>query len=221
MLTDSDHTINQKVCRACGQSYPATVNYFPKSSSTKDGLYPYCKPCANAKNRDSYNRNREAARSRANARRATQREETNRKNRLYYAANRKKINQKNAAYQKANRDKWRVYYGVHQARRLDLPAQFSEDDWNRALTYFDGRCAYCGNLPGLFQTMKLSVDHYVPLSFPDCPGTVPANIVPACVSCNASKHSKPAELWLIKRFGKRKAKEIAAKIAAYFQSLKD
>jgi 5-methylcytosine-specific restriction endonuclease McrA len=108
-----------------------------------------------------------------------------------------------------------VQIGNHryQARRRELPDAFTHDEWIATIDYWRNCCAYCG------QTGKLTLDHYIPLSDPNCPGTVAHNIVPACGKCNTSKRNHPIDTWLVKKFGKEQAQEIAARIQAYFASL--
>jgi hypothetical protein len=107
-----------------------------------------------------------------------------------------------------------------RARKLALPDYFTILDWQYALDYFNDCCAACGRqLTDLFGTHKANADHWIPLASPDCPGTVPGNIVPLCGGeggCNNSKSDKDPEEWLIARFGKRKGKAILQRINAYF-----
>lgn len=53
---------------------------------------------------------------------------------------------------------------------------------------FDGRCAYC-------PAPATSWDHVVPITRGGL--TVPGNIVPACLSCNASKNNSDVWEWLV------------------------
>lgn len=108
------------------------------------------------------------------------------------------------------------------ARKKGLPDNFRYKDWVRALNYFDNCCAICGRSRGLWHT--LAMDHWVPLSDPNCPGTVPENIVPLCHGldgCNNSKGKQSPEIWLKERFGETKARKVLAKIQAYFSWVKD
>lgn len=108
-----------------------------------------------------------------------------------------------------------------RAKQINLPYSFTLEDWFKALAHFDNKCAVCGRPAGLWHT--LAQDHWIPLAGNDCPGTVAFNIVPLCNGldgCNNSKGSKPAERWLIEQFGKRKAKEIIARVKAYFDRVK-
>lgn len=117
---------------------------------------------------------------------------------------------------KANLDKYRKYNHQHRARKHSLPHTFTEQDWQRALEYFNGCCAYCGNPPSLFDAHStLHQEHHAP----EIKGGdyTPNNIIPACQSCNFSKHDHDAEQWIMKHFGKKKGKSILKKICTYFE----
>lgn len=106
------------------------------------------------------------------------------------------------------------------AREKSVLVKFDSDDWQRAVDYFKGRCAVCGRPPGLFHALVM--DHWVPITATDCPGTVPQNIIPLCGGqngCNNQKSNRPAAAWLRSRFGPRKAAAILKRINAYFASL--
>lgn len=53
----------------------------------------------------------------------------------------------------------------------------------------DWRCLYCGS-----RADKMHLDHITPLAGGGC--TEPANLAPACESCNFSKRAKPLSVWL-------------------------
>lgn len=108
-----------------------------------------------------------------------------------------------------------------EARVRSLPNTFTSNDWVRALEYWNNRCAVCERPQGLWHV--LAADHWIPISLPTCPGTVPNNIVPLCHGeggCNNSKHNKMPTEWLVMKFGDKQAKAIAAKIQKYFDWLK-
>jgi len=157
-------------------------------------------------------------------------------NRAYYAANREELRVYARAYHAEHREKKRSYareynrlypemmkvrFQRRRARQRGLPAEYAAADWLRALDYFNGCCAVCGRqLSDLFGTHTAAQDHWIPLSAPDCPGTIPTNMVPLCHGidgCNNSKHNRPPDEWLIERFGKRKAAAILRRIAEYFE----
>lgn len=112
----------------------------------------------------------------------------------------------------------------HLSRKRNLPSDFTDVDWNNAIDYFHGCCAVCGRqLNDLFATHKAAADHWIPLTSPDCPGTIRTNIVPLCHGtggCNNIKSDRNAIEFLETEFGKRKAKKINAKVEAYFEWVK-
>ena len=143
----------------------------------------------------------------------------------YYSAWREGKRQHLSTYQRqwkqVNRDKVRAVYHRREARKLNLPDGFTADDWRRCLEYWRHRCAVCGRPAGLWHT--LAADHWIPLASPNCPGTVPTNIVPLCNGldgCNTSKQDIDAAEWLTRKFGKAKARRVLARIAAYFDHLR-
>lgn len=106
-----------------------------------------------------------------------------------------------------------------RARKRNLPTGFSAEDWQLCLDYWHNCCAYCGQQQGLFKSMKITIDHWIPIAAGevDNPGDTPENILPACLSCNSSKkHSDPIE-WLNRQYGKRKAAKFLKRIEAYFE----
>lgn len=117
--------------------------------------------------------------------------------------------------------KYKTYVMRRAARRRSLPDMFTTDHWTAALDYFNGCCAVCGRPPGFWHT--LAADHWIPLTSPNCPGTVPTNIVPLCHGeggCNNSKSDSDPVEWLTEKFGPRKAKQILKRIQEYFDTVR-
>jgi hypothetical protein len=107
------------------------------------------------------------------------------------------------------------------ARKLSRPNDFTSEDWKFALDQFNHQCAICGRPTGLLH--RIALDHWIPLASKDCPGHIPTNVVPLCHGvggCNNSKINKDPEEWLIKKFGKRKAKAILARIHEFFSKVR-
>jgi 5-methylcytosine-specific restriction endonuclease McrA len=119
-----------------------------------------------------------------------------------------------------NPEKVKVKAHRRRARKRNLSDSLTAQDWNACLEYWQRRCAYCSNPEGLLKHTKLHADHYLPLASPECPGTTPANILPACAACNHSKQDTDPATWLERKFGRRKAAEILDRIRAYFDSVK-
>lgn len=217
----------------CDNPQPAT-NFYPQGKGSKY-FKSICKTCENNKSKEYYWEHVETIRERALLR-ARANAEQHRINSRQWGRNnpdRRRENFKrwrkanpdyHLAWKRANPDRQRAMSQRRLARKRNLPDTFTAADWQHALNYFNGCCAVCGRPPGLWHT--LAADHWTALSDPDCPGTIPTNIVPLCHprkdggdSCNVSKHNKNPEQWLVEKFGKRKAKKILARIQAYFDSL--
>lgn len=99
------------------------------------------------------------------------------------------------------------------ARKQALPDTLTRDEWQNALAWWDG-CAYCG-----LQSDSLTLDHVIPLSSAECPGTTADNCIPACPNCNTSKSASPVREWLERKFGLTHAANRLAIIAVYFSIL--
>lgn len=122
----------------------------------------------------------------------------------------------------------RRHVNKRRARLQNAPDDFSQTDWDRALKYFNDRCAVCGSPQGLWRI--IAQDHWIPISanIDNHPGTTALNIIPLCHSvkdgeggCNNTKSIKMPMDWLIETYGKRKAKRINAKIEAYFDWIRE
>ena len=214
--------IPMRKCSVCGEEFPRTKEYFNQQTSSKDGLRNYCKKChvtSVAKwNKEHPERVRENSRKKTATYRAKNRDKVLAGTRDWRARNPNKIKE----YRDNHRPAFVIYTQTRRARKRSLPDTFTLKDWEFALNYFNHCCAVCGNqLNGLFHTA--AADHWIPLSSPDCPGTVPTNIIPLCHGvngCNNSKAYHHPEDWLVKRYGKRKAKPILKRIHDYFASIK-
>lgn len=129
--------------------------------------------------------------------------------------------------QRASVVQWKEKYPEHarahmraikarrKARKAALPDTFTKAQWDYTVTWWGG-CAYCGDeLPA----SKLTLDHVIPLSSPDCPGTIAENILPACPHCNSSKKTMPMGEFLERRFGQSHAAKRLAMIILFFSTL--
>jgi hypothetical protein len=141
--------------------------------------------------------------------------------RAYYEANREQISERRRALYRANPDKVRMRDQRRRARKKALPASYTEADWIYVLDYFNHCCAVCGRqLKDLFGTHTAAMDHWIPLTATNCPGTIPENIVPLCHGqngCNNKKGNRNALEFLELTYGKKKAKAILKRIEDYFE----
>lgn len=229
-------SIPQKRCTKCGKDFPATLEYFNTAKFGKYGLSSKCKACnhlyyeANkdriklrAKNWHDANIDKVRARYRSTyvphpRTLVTTADRVKEQKRRYREANRAKCNTATAKSRKANPS---IRVAEKQRRRAverALPSAFTQADWQHVLDYFGNCCAVCGRPRGLWHT--LAADHWIPLNKGG--PTVPTNIVPLCHGadgCNNTKAGSDPIEWLISKFGKRRAKQIAKRIEEYFATL--
>lgn len=220
------------VCRACGITKPATTEYFPPYKSGR--LRPRCRKCANKlteawnsahheyileAGREWYKENKVSHLENSRRWREKNRDRTAIMYKQWREKNRARVEQNQRNWRLNNHEKRKVTAYRRRARKLSLPDAFSATDWQYAIDHFGGCCAVCGRPPGLWHT--LAADHWIPLTSPDCPGTVVWNMVPLCHGndgCNNSKFNRLASEWLIDKFGTRKGRAILRKIEAFLDS---
>jgi hypothetical protein len=115
----------------------------------------------------------------------------------------------------------RIRNRTRRARAAELPRNYTAEDWNHALDYWDHRCAVCGRPQGLWHSIVM--DHWIPLSDPNCPGTIPTNILPLChgiEGCNNNKSNEDPIAWLRRRLGNKRAESKRLEIQRFFDSLR-
>lgn len=242
----------EKVCTKCKLAFPATAQFFNKHRLCSDGLYSICKKCKAEQDRQYREANREklaqkdrkyyeanksrlaeqnrqyylqnAEKTKAYSRQwhAENRERLNEQSRQYYSNNQDERREKVRQYKKDNPEKVRVMNRRRDARKRDLPATLSLQDWQYALDYFNGCCAVCGEQAhDLFGGLTIAADHWIPLSKGG--GTTPENIIPLCHGlngCNNTKSSKEPKRWLAEQYSVDEASQIISRIEAYFECVR-
>ena len=125
----------------------------------------------------------------------------------YYAKNSEKVNARRARYDAEHPEKARArkarYHAEHpegnrahcakrRARKLAAGGKgITARQWQEVMDSSLGLCTYCN------ERRPLALDHIVPLSGGGEHDI--ENAVPACQSCNGSKHKAPLLLWLARR----------------------
>lgn len=74
-----------------------------------------------------------------------------------------------------------------RAYKDQLVGDLTAEDWQEAIDFFEGTCAYCGS------TEKLYREHIEPVSKQGL--NVKCNVIPACIRCNSSKNNRDMEEW--------------------------
>jgi arsenate reductase-like glutaredoxin family protein len=178
----------------CKQIKILSMFYSQNKYSKKRGHYiyynPECKECKKKKSFEWIQDNRERFREINLNYFSTEKGKQNRRKRketqsTYYKQ-----------WCKENPNWMREYSQNRRAAKKNLEADFTSDDWQECLEYFDHECAYCGisEKEHLEQFGKqLSQDHFIPL-IED--GTYTKdNIIPSCSSCNSSKRTRSFFDW--------------------------
>lgn len=192
-----------KYCRKCDTYYPSTHEFFNKDKGQPDGLKGTCKKCANAQSSDWRKRNPDKQKQAQHT---------------WYDNKGADYHRK---YNDDNREQARHIVRKRRARRKQLPDTLTFEQWQASLDYFKGCCAICGRPQGLWH--KIAADHWIPLSHPDCTGTVATNIIPLCHGndgCNNSKNDNNALWWLHKTYGVKQGNILYKKVMDYFEWVK-
>jgi hypothetical protein len=100
----------------------------------------------------------------------------------WYEENKEKHKELTKRWRSENRELVNMYCRNYQHKKKGLPFDFSPDDWDACLDYFDNSCAYCGE-----KSDRLEKEHFIPVSKGGA--YTKDNIIPSCKSCNVSKHA--------------------------------
>ncbi len=181
-------TTPTKVCTKCGETKPATTEYF-RASKGRYGLRAQCKACGAEQERNRYaaNKGREQERSRAYY--AANKERKISRERARYATNRERETSRSRAYDAAHPEIGRARFQRRRVRELAAQGAHTPQDIKDQYKRQKGCCYWCGVKVG----RTYHVDHIVPLARG---GTNwPENIVIACPTCNLSKKDKLPHEW--------------------------
>lgn len=155
---------------------PATTEFFNKESSNPFKLSCRCKECNKIKWKKYYAKNGDKVRERAKI-------NSSKRHKEYYQKNKEKHKEGIRRSRAKNPDLYRTLTQKRLALKRKLPNTMTVEHWEMCKKYFENSCAYCGAKPDI-----LTQEHFIPLSKGG--GYTPDNIIPACFSCNSSKHNK-------------------------------
>lgn len=186
-----------RVCSRCGESKPATTEFFAPERRVRDGLRARCRVCVKAMRNRAVERAQEQRwyaenipRARARSRRwyDKHRAEKAEYDRERYRGGhgerrRQQARATGPVWRANNREVIRLNAARRRARLLAVESTLTPAEWAEILEYFGGHCAYC-----LQPSSRLTMDHIIPLAAGG-PHTAD-NVVPACPSCNSSKRDR-------------------------------
>lgn len=220
-----------------GPILPATTEYFYPERRTKSGLFAECIMCNRLSkilkvHDESYDEHfvriaKEDELIRLNLKECNACRAVLPANTDYFCRNKQSKDGLHYLCKSCANQEIKAYYNPNtptrikrRGRTLDLYRDYTKQDWLRALEYFDYKCPICGrSFQNNMDGYSVAMDHWIPVSDPKCPGTIPTNIVPLCHGyngCNNSKSNEEAFRFLSSRFGKERAKEINQTIQDFF-----
>jgi 5-methylcytosine-specific restriction endonuclease McrA len=201
--------MDMKVCSKCGIEKPATLEYFAKKERGKYGLRGNCRECDNIRhkiyreNNEQYFKDYMSKWKNNNPKYFKEWGQSNREkiyNRLkstnyyemYYKENKDKINELRRINYNTNPGKRNIYCNKRRSIIKSLPATLTAEQWIECKSHFENKCAYCG------RTMqRLEQEHFIALTMGG--EYTKNNIIPACRSCNSSKHNRDFYEWYPKQ----------------------
>ncbi|MZK53479.1 HNH endonuclease [Clostridium beijerinckii] len=218
--------MEKKICNKCGQEL--SLEMFYKDKKAKDGYRNPCKVCVKKyyeenkekyreNNKEYYKNNKEKLTERhkkyyeenkeyyANHRKQYYKENKEKESELmkkWRQNNLKKVARCSRKWARNNPEKTRIKNQRRVAKKKQLPSTLNEEQWINIKNYFNNRCAYCG------KELHLEQEHFIPITKG---GEYSSNnIIPACRSCNASKHDKDFFEWYPKYryYSKKREKAI-------------
>lgn len=178
-----------KICSICNKRLPATIEYFYKNASSKDGLFPYCKSCNISKSQKWAKSNYKHVKKMKKLwhQREENRTRNNLRDKTWRINNEKRKQQYQSQYLKQNKDKVKRYNQNHSSHDI------TREEWESCLNYFNYSCAYCQ----IHQDQaKVEYGNYLHKEHVDHMGANDlSNCVPACKSCNSQKWVHSFEKW--------------------------
>lgn len=153
------------------------------------GERKFCKQCSKDRAKESESRNPGASSKRAARWIADNRGRYLEKKKEYREKNKKRIKKQVSRWKMNNRDSLINASAKRRALKRNCEINdFTVSQWQELLKEYDNKCAYCG-IGGV-----MTQDHMTPLS--RAGNHTKNNIVPACLRCNMSKHTKTKEEYL-------------------------
>ncbi len=185
-----------RICNKCKKEKPLTDFY--KDRSNASGYSYRCKECKRIQQNKYHENNREAKRDYMEKYRKEnphiqklwkQKNPDYMKN--HYAENKEIYHNNMRKWRMENRNRAAGYSRAYRARKAEVKNDLTEEEWFGIINHFGNSCAYCGN------NTDITLDHVIPISKGGDHSK--NNVVPACMSCNASKQARDVEEWYSKQ----------------------
>lgn len=213
--------MNTKICTKCKEEKPFTE--FVKGHD-RYGLQHWCNGCRKKYYEDNkeqiikkikkhYEENREQIAKQRKKHYEENKEQILKKNKKYYQNNRdiiiknnqnnqkeyyknnkSKILKRHKKYYQNNPNKFANYSISRRQRKKNAYGNgITKQEWLEIMNSTNWTCFYCGEYIGGKNNKNRTLDHIIPI----CKGGphIKENLIPACKSCNSSKHNKMPFEW--------------------------
>lgn len=168
-----------KICKKCGREL-SIDNFYKKKNGKPTCLM--CKECTSKIRKEYYIKNKDIIIER-------QKE--------YYRKNSKDIIVYSLEYEKLHPEKMKEKYKRKAKRRQQAIGNFTDEQWNECILFFNNTCAYSGEYFGEDLADKISKDHIIPISLN---GTNYIwNIIPVKFKYNSSRGNAKIREWYSKQ----------------------
>jgi len=171
--------------------FPCTDEFFYKDKNNKtEGLNTYCKKCTKF-NAEEWRKNN-PEKFIINYTKSNKSQRGVKTQRIGSA--KRRVSGKQLEWQRSNPEKTKIY----QEKRKLKEHKISKKEWNNLKLYFENTCAYCG-LPieehfiarlGITKNGDFHKEHVDDEGANDL-----SNCIPACKTCNCSKHTATLDEW--------------------------
>ena len=200
--------IETKECNKCKTILPSTPEYFDRDKNCKDGLSRTCKQCMKEYNIKRYIKQKDKLKVQTRTYYENNKEKVKKlfekNSREYYAKHKERYKKNHDKYREEHKEYYSEYAKIYckenreklieiaqrrRARMSNLEATLTVEQWEYIKMIFNNCCAYCGKTEEeqlKENGKKLEQEHFIPVV--NGGDYTIYNIIPACRSCNASKH---------------------------------
>lgn len=193
--------IPQRTCTKCGETFPATADFFYKKERGLYGLFSHCKKCHNAMTKPKsteWAKTHPVETKQARDRHTEKNHDVLLANaRIKYRDNPEPNRVRCRKWRQNNRLKHAIKSQRRRARVSNAEGTYTHTDLLQMYEDQGGHCAYCGI--GIFWDIPkdVHIEHIIPLSRGGSNWS--DNICLTCASCNLSKGDKTVVEWEVIR----------------------
>jgi 5-methylcytosine-specific restriction endonuclease McrA len=181
-----------KTCTKCGETLPATTEYFHKKKSGKYGLSSTCKKCRAEYGKQYHNDNKDKIAEQKKQWYKDNKDKIAEYKKQWYKDNKDKILEQQKQYRATPQGQTSAFNGRCRRRTKEQNQGngITKEQWLECMKFFNWKCAYSGQV---LSKDTRSLDHIIPLN--NGGKHEIWNLVPMYKPYNSSKHDKDMEEW--------------------------